>query len=196
MKPQVEDRIGAEAQPTSRRERLRLIALRARLALAGFLAVLLAGLWLPAETRIPVSGARAYDWNPETFWYEPWGASVVHKGIDIFGARGTSVFAPSPGLVIFTGNVKLGGNVVAVLSSKWRIHYLAHFEQVEAKMFDAVGHDDRLGTLGDSGNAFGKQPHIHYSVISLIPYPWLATGETQGWKKMFYLNPDELLEAR
>ena len=52
---------------------------------------------------------------------------------------------------------------------------------------------DKVGTLGDTGNAKGKQPHVHYSILSLIPLPWKATSEPQGWKKMFFLNPHEKL---
>ncbi|MCD6061721.1 MAG: hypothetical protein K0S16_2032, partial [Moraxellaceae bacterium] len=32
-----------------------------------------------------------------------------------------------------------------------------------------------------------------YAVISLLPLPWRASGETQGWKKMFFLDPSRLL---
>ena len=39
---------------------------------------------LPEWPQIPVAGASARDWNPRTFWFEPWGRSGVHKGIDIF----------------------------------------------------------------------------------------------------------------
>jgi hypothetical protein len=47
--------------------------------------------------------------------------------------------------------------------------------------------------VGDTGNARGKPPHQHYAVLSVIPYPWRIDGATQGWKKMFYLDPGEIL---
>ena len=59
-----------------------------------------------------------------------------------------------------------------------------------------VGSGEIVGAVGDSGNAAGKQPHLHYSIISMLPYPWLMTTETQGWKKMFVLNPHEYLNGR
>lgn len=40
-----------------------------------------------------------------------------------------------------------------------------------------------------TGNAKGKPPHLHYSIITLFPYLWRVDRSEQGWKKMFYLNP-------
>ena len=50
----------------------------------GVVAVLTAGLLIPERAVIPVEGATPRDWNAKSFWYEPWGISGVHKGIDIF----------------------------------------------------------------------------------------------------------------
>ena len=169
---------------------------RIRFALAAIAALTLAGLHLPERVYIPVTGATKYDWNHDTFWHGRWGASGVHKGIDIFGARGTDVIAPTYGLVIFSGQLTLGGNAVAILGPKWRIHYLAHLDSIGTTAPALLGARQNVGTLGDSGNAVGKQPHVHYSIISLLPYPWLATNESQGWKKMFMLNPHEILLSR
>ena len=155
--------------------------------------IFLIGLLLPENIVIPVKNATSKDWNHNTFWYEPWGSSVVHKGIDIFGNKGTPALSSTKGVVVFTGSLKKGGNVVAVLGPKWRIHYYAHLESISVGVGTILGSGSEIGTLGDSGNAKGKPPHIHYSIVSLIPLPWLVTGETQGWKKMFFLNPHEKL---
>jgi murein DD-endopeptidase MepM/ murein hydrolase activator NlpD len=151
------------------------------------------GMFIPEERVIPVYGATTNDWNHDTFWYEPWGSSVVHKGIDIFGKKGTPAISSTKGLVIYTGTLNKGGNVVAILGPKWRIHYYAHLESYSVSPGDFVLAGSVFGNLGDSGNAQGKQPHIHYSILSLVPIPWLVTTETQGWKKMFFLNPHERL---
>lgn len=161
--------------------------------LAIFAALLFTGLTLPETMKIPVTDATKNDWNHDTFWYEPWGISGVHKGIDIFGKKSTDVVAPTYGITLFTGELSLGGKVVALLGPKWRIHYLAHLDSIETEAGKFVGTGDKVGTLGDTGNAVGKQPHVHYSIVSLLPYPWLFSSETQGWKKMFFLNPHEQL---
>ncbi|MFZ8200448.1 M23 family metallopeptidase [Alteromonas portus] len=156
-----------------------------------FLVFICAGLVIPEKLVIPVEGASSNDWNHNTFWYEPWGSSGVHKGVDIFGAKGTLVQSATSGYVIYTGELGKGGNVVAVLGPKWRVHYYAHMQEVTVEKGTWLSQKDKVGTLGDTGNAKGKQPHLHYSIVSLIPLPWKATSETQGWKKMFFLNPHE-----
>jgi murein DD-endopeptidase MepM/ murein hydrolase activator NlpD len=163
-----------------------------------FLAVILAlGLLLPArgsmsaQNIVPVLGATARDWNSRSFWYSPWGKSGVHKGIDIFAQKGTPVLSNGAGLVLFKGEIALGGNVVAVLGAKWRIHYYAHLERADVKWLDWVSTGGKIGQVGDSGNAAGKPPHLHYSIITLVPYPWRFSMQPQGWKRMFYLNPCE-----
>ena len=152
--------------------------------------ILALGMLLPARGVIPVQNATSRDWNANSFWYAPWGKSGVHKGIDIFAKKGTPVIASTSGLVVYTGNISMGGNVVAVLGAKWRIHYYAHLQNINAKTWGFAGKGDIIGSVGDSGNAAGKPPHLHYSVMSLVPYPWRVSTETQGWKKMFMLNPN------
>ena len=55
----------------------------------GIATLLIIGLLIPEKIMIPVQGATPKDWNHNTFWYEPWGKSGVHKGIDIFGKKNT-----------------------------------------------------------------------------------------------------------
>ena len=87
--------------------------------------ILALGLAIPQRGVIPVQNAITKDWNANSFWFAPWGKSDVHKGIDIFAPKGTRVISSTSGLVVYTGNIAMGGNVVAVLGPKWRIHYYA-----------------------------------------------------------------------
>jgi murein DD-endopeptidase MepM/ murein hydrolase activator NlpD len=157
------------------------------------LAVLSVGFVLPERLVIPVADATPGDWNENTFWYEPWGASGVHKGIDIFAPAGRGVVAATGGIVVYSSHLRLGGNVVAVLGPRWRVHYYAHLDTREASLGEAVTRGERIGTVGNTGNAAGKPSHLHYSIVTPIPYPWRATGGTQGWKKMFFLDPNAKL---
>ncbi|WP_235189736.1 M23 family metallopeptidase [Methylotenera sp. L2L1] len=79
---------------------------------------------------ISVEAATPLDWNQHSFWHYPWGKSGVHKGIDIFAKHGTPVLSSIGGLVIFTGNIDMGGKVVAVLSPQWQVHYYAHLQAI------------------------------------------------------------------
>lgn len=155
--------------------------------------LLSSGYLVPDRRTIPVVGAVPADWNPQSFWYEPWGTSGVHKGIDIFAGKGEPVVASTDLLVLYRGTLSKGGKVVLGLGPKWRVHYFAHLDSIDADagLFVAVG--GALGTVGDSGNAAGKQPHLHYAILSLVPLPWLIDGSSQGYKKAFYLDPGHYL---
>lgn len=170
---------------------------RAKLKVALWIAVivLIIPFLCPERARIPVEGASKKDWNERSFWFEPWGASGVHKGIDIFAPAGRPVVAGVPGVVIYRGRFGIGGNVVAVLGPKWRIHYFAHLQDAKVHVFELVGRGEIVGTVGTSGNAAGKAPHLHYAILQLVPRVWKATRETQGWKRIFFVDPGEVLNA-
>lgn len=155
----------------------------------GFLLVCGAVFFLPQKLINPVEGADKNDYHPESFWYYPWGRSVTHKGVDIFAEEGTPVEAATTGLVLFSGTIELGGNVVLMLGAKWRLHYYAHLHEIKVKSFSWKAKGEQIGTVGATGNAKGKPAHLHYSIATLIPYPWRVDASRQGWKKMFYLNP-------
>lgn len=152
------------------------------------------GFFMPQTLVYPVLGANSNDWHENSFWFAPWGDSGVHKGIDIFKKRGTAVVAASSGVVVYRGFLELGGNVVIILGPKWRMHYYAHLDSITARRGDAVLAGEKIGTVGTSGNAAGKEPHLHYVIQSLVPYPSRYRAGVQGWKRMFYLNPGEELQ--
>lgn len=157
--------------------------------------MLAAGLLWPQHAIVPVRGAGPHDWNPTSFWYHPWGRSGVHKGIDIFAAEGTPVVAATPGVVAFAGTIDMGGNVVAILGPKWRIHYYAHLDTIRARPGALVREGEEIGTVGATGNAAGKPPHLHYAIMTPLPYPWRIRFVPQGWKRMFYLDPGAAIDG-
>lgn len=158
------------------------------------LIILLTGFLIPQNLKMPVNGATKSDYNPKSFWYYPWGKSVTHKGVDIFAKKNTKITSSTYGLVLFSGKISMGGNIIVILGPKWRLHYYAHLEEVKTTSLTFVNNNSEIGTVGTSGNAVGKAPHLHYSILSLIPYVWKIDSEKQGWKKMFYLNPIDYLE--
>lgn len=158
------------------------------------LAIIVVPLLIPQNLEMPVQGATNADFNPQTFWYYPWGSSIVHKGVDIFAKRGTSIHAATKGIFLFTGSLGKGGNIVLVLGPKWRLHYYAHLDEVRTSAFSLVGNDTEIGTVGNTGNAATTPAHLHYAIGTLIPYPWRIDTSPLGWQKMFYLNPIQYLE--
>jgi murein DD-endopeptidase MepM/ murein hydrolase activator NlpD len=162
-----------------------------------FLSVVVAvGYSIPASHKIPVAGASVADWNPASFWYSPWGRSGTHKGIDIFAKEGVAVLAASSGIVVYTGFNDIGGNSILVLGAKWRFYYYAHLQRIDTRILRPVSMGDIIGTVGSTGNAQGKPPHLHFSVRSLFPLFWqYDISKSQAWNKVFYLDPGALLAS-
>lgn len=170
-----------------------MVVTKKRIGLLLVLSIIAVGYLLPESLQVPVQGASISDWNANTFWYDPWGKSGVHKGIDIFAEKGTPSTAPTNGVVIYSGSLSRGGKVVVLLGPKWRLHYLAHLDSINVSAFTSVRSGQTIGAVGNSGNAKNKPPHLHYSVVTLIPYIWRLDTSNQGWKKIFYLDPNTRL---
>lgn len=158
--------------------------------------ILVIGFLIPQNFTIPVEGAGKGDWNEESFWFYPWGKSVTHKGVDIFADEGINVLSSTSGLVLFKGDSGRGGNVVLILGPKWRLHYYAHLKEIDTGSFNFTKSGEIIGTIGKTGNAANTPPHLHYSILTIIPYPWRIDKDKQGWKKIFFLNPIKYLDRQ
>ena len=158
------------------------------------LSIILIGLLIPQNLKMPVVGADDNSYNHETFWYEGWGSSIVHKGIDVFAKKGTSVHSATKGIVLVTTEYGKGGKFVLVLGPKWRLHYYAHLDEIKTKRFAFVDQDTEIGTVGNTGNAINTPAHLHYGIGTLVLYPWRIDKAPLGWQKMFYLNPIDYLK--
>jgi len=150
-------------------------------------------LLLPQSFELPVSGMKKNDYNQKSYWHYPWGTSGTHKGVDIFGKKGTDVVSSVRGFTFATGSGGKAGNYVIILGPKLRFHYFAHLNSINTKVgnWNAIG--DKIGTLGATGNAAGKPPHLHYAIVTWLPHFWRIDTEPQGYRKMFFLNPIDYL---
>ena len=158
------------------------------------LSIIVIGLLIPQNLKMPVVGADNNSYNHETFWYEGWGSSIVHKGIDVFAKKGTSVHSATKGIVLITTEYGKGGKFVLILGPKWRLHYYAHLDEIKTKRFAFVTQDTEIGTVGNTGNAINTPAHLHYGIGTLVLYPWRIDKAPLGWQKMFYLNPIDYLK--
>lgn len=132
---------------------------------------------LPNHLPIPVKGISRQDLQ------DTWGAARSHgrrhQGIDIFAARGTPIYSTTNGIVqrIRTGG--LGGKAVWILGPDQSRHYYAHLHRfAKIRVGDRVRAGTRIGSVGDTGNARGGRPHLHYEVHlagtgAVNPYPYL-----------------------
>ena len=159
-------------------------------------AIVLLGLIIPQNLKMPVVGSDSNSYNHKTFWYEGWGTSIVHKGIDVFAKRGTRVNSATWGFVLLATEYGKGGKFVVVLGPKWRLHYYAHLDEIKTKPFAFVTQDTEIGTVGNTGNAITTPAHLHYGIGTLIPYLWRIDDAPLGWQKMFYLNPIDYLQEQ
>lgn len=118
---------------------------------------------------MPVKGADRSDYSQNAF-----GAPRVghrHKGVDIFAKKGTPIVSATQGLVVFTGVLSLGGNVVLVLSPGLRFYYYAHLDTIGISKFKWVKKGDIIGAVGKTGNAKYTPAHLHFS-ISRVHFPF------------------------
>ena len=168
---------------------------RLRNLLVTLVVVMVLGLLIPEHWQLPVQGADRRSYDQRSYWYYPWGKSVTHKGVDIFAKAGTPVNSATGGLVVYTGVMGRGGNVVLVLGPKWRLHYFAHLKDIHTSTGTWVSEGDAIGTVGDTGNAAGKPAHLHYTIMTLVPHPWKARQGPHGWRRMWYVDPTPLLNA-
>jgi len=118
----------------------------------------------PTALPVPVAGVRASRIG-ETFG-APRGRDRSHAGIDIFAARGAPVTSTTRGVVVSIREGGLGGKQVWVLGPAAQRHYYAHLDAWADGLHegDVVQAGDPLGVVGDTGNARGTPPHLHYGI--------------------------------
>jgi murein DD-endopeptidase MepM/ murein hydrolase activator NlpD len=85
-----------------------------------------------------------------------------HNGLDMAGAVNTSIYAPAPGTVIYSGNKGRYGIVVDIDHGYGITTRYAHLNKTLVEVGDVVGHRQRIALLGNTGRSTG--PHLHYEV--------------------------------
>lgn len=152
------------------------------------------GYLIPIHIASPIENDNIQKIDAASFWYYPWGISGVHKGIDIFCKKGANVLAPISGIVIKKGYGSISGNYIYILGAKWRTYYFAHLDTILINSYQLIARGAIIGKAGNTGNALDKPTHLHYSIETIIPYPWhYKRNSNFGWEKMFYLNPIDYL---
>lgn len=111
-----------------------------------------------------------------------------HAGTDLFAPRGTPVIASADGTIGNVGtDTAIGGNSLKLLTADGTYFYYAHLDGFAAGIADGttVELGQVLGFVGDTGNALGTPPHLHYEIhpgggeaVNPVPYldRWLANA--------------------
>ncbi len=134
--------------------------------------------------QFPVLGVA--NWTDD--WLDPRDGPPPHQhqGTDVFSAFDTPVRAPVDGVVRFE-DAGLGGKGAFVTAPDGTYYYMAHLRGFAAGLGNGspVTQGQVVGYNGDSGNAQGGPPHVHFEVhpgggAAVNPKPfldaWLAAA--------------------
>ena len=128
------------------------------------------GLVETAAGMCPVKGVVAFTND----WGQPRSGGRTHQGTDMFAAMGTPVVAVVDGTL--TGNSGgLGGIGLDLHGDDGVKYYYAHLSGIEVAS-GRVQQGDVIGYVGDTGNALGGPPHLHFQLHPgegepVNPYP-------------------------
>lgn len=113
-------------------------------------------------------------------WGFPRSGGRSHKGTDVMAPHGTEVYAFTDGYISRMKNNRLGGIVLYLQGDDGAYYYYAHLQGYASTAY--VGKRVEAGELiaynGNTGNARGGAPHVHFEVHpggggAVNPYPWL-----------------------
>lgn len=124
----------------------------------------------PADAEVAVYGA--FPVHGPSHWVDDWhyprwtGSTFrYHLGLDMMADYGTPVGAAADGVMRISENA-LGGLTIRVVQPDGTFWYYAHLSGIAEGMADGspVTVGQVIGYVGDSGNARGGAPHLHFAV--------------------------------
>jgi LysM repeat protein len=121
----------------------------------------------------PVPGAVFYN-----DWGFPRSGGRFHEGNDLFADRGTPVVAPVSG-ALQVKNGPVGGLQFRLYGEDGVTYIGSHLDSAIESQYLTAG--TPIGGVGDSGNAIGANPHLHFEMhpddgLSVNPYPVLKAA--------------------
>ena len=136
---------------------------------------------------LPVAGMRS-DQLVDT-WNQPReGGARAHQAIDIMAPGGTPVVAAFGGTVVKLFNSEAGGLTLYIRDGEWLAYY-AHLAGYASGLREGqrVAKGQRIGFVGDTGNAGAGNTHLHFAIHRMRP-------EEKWWQGTPF-NPYPLLRA-
>ena len=88
---------------------------------------------------------------------------AAHKGVDLFVAEGTPVYATADGVVKSVEMSRRGeGNTLAIKHKGGYVTRYSHLREIKVNVGQSVKKGQKVGSAGMSGNSYA--PHLHYEV--------------------------------
>jgi len=89
-----------------------------------------------------------------------------HQGVDVMADFGTPLYAVERGIITRVGTDVLGGTKLWLKGQSGTYYYYAHLQAYAEGMVEGalVNAGDVVGFVGDTGNAQGGAPHLHFQV--------------------------------
>lgn len=127
---------------------------------------------VPSNNYFPIVGVRSC-----TNHFSPTG----HQGTDCFAAKGTPMVAVESGTIYYkrfgagyncsTRSGDKSGNRVSILGASGTRYYYGHMDVIDSwvQAGKAVTRGQRIGTVGNTGNAACSTPHLHFQM-------WTSSG--------------------
>lgn len=92
------------------------------------------------------------------------GFSKKHYGVDLAAPRGTPIWAPADGTVVFAGRQGISGNMIKLRHVRGYQTVFAHLSSIarEVRRGGRVTQKQVIGKVGSTGRSTG--PHLHYGM--------------------------------
>lgn len=128
--------------------------------------------------------------GPSTFsddWLAPRAGGRYHEGIDLFAERGTPVVAVADGTLFRVGYSGISGNRLWLRDAAGTEFFYAHLDSYAAAAREGalVSKGTVIGYNGDTGDARGTPPHVHFQIHPggggpVRPYPIVSAWPRAG----------------
>jgi len=112
--------------------------------------------------RQPNPGGTGYFSRPLASYAWVRGFTAFHTGVDLSAAPGASVYAASPGRVIYRGWNDWGYGYLVVLAHGPFTSFYGHLSRIDVGCGQMVPAGGLIGGVGSTGNSSGS--HLHFEI--------------------------------